>query len=53
MGSSKDHFRISGHRYPEVENIFLNISTKTKLFSKINWEGYRFMKKPELKNLML
>ena len=35
MGSSKDHFGISGYCYPEVGNIFVIISVKTKIFSKI------------------
>ena len=49
------HLRIifwtSGYRYPEVGNIFRNISAKTKYFSKIFWgiaQGpryYRFMQK--------
>ena len=51
MGSSKDHFCFLRVRYPEVGNIFANISMKTKYFSKIFWgiaQGpryYRFMQK--------
>ena len=51
----KDHLRTvfftSEYRYPEVENIFVNISVKTKKSSKIFWDvdlGTRciwFMKK--------
>jgi len=59
MGSSRYHFSIFGYCYPEFENIFMNISVKTKIFSKIflgvdlGPRYYPFMKKPELKNLML
>ena len=36
-GHLKIFFATSGYRYPEVVNIFLNISAKTKIFSKIFW----------------
>ena len=47
--------------YPEVRNIFVNISAETKIFSKIFWDVYLgpkyilliHAKKTELKNLML
>ena len=44
-------FATSRYSYPEVGNIFTNISAKTKYFSKIFWgiaQGpryYRFMQK--------
>jgi len=31
-GHLRTVFVISGYCYPEVENIFVNISTKTKIF---------------------
>jgi len=59
MGSSKNCFLTSGFFYLEVENIFMNIFAKTKIFSKIFWvvtlghRNYRFMKSLNIKNLML
>ena len=50
-GHLKTIFATFGYRYPEVGNIFANISAKTKYFSKIFWgiaQGpryYRFMQK--------
>jgi len=50
-GHLRTIFSTSGYRYPEVRNIFANISAKTKYFSKIFWgiaQGpgyYRIMQK--------
>jgi len=50
-GHLRTLFSISGYCYPEVGNIFVNISVKTKIFSKTFWDVdlgpryYRFMKK--------
>ena len=48
-------FATSWYRYPEVVNIFMNISAKTKIFWDVDLgpRYYRLFFKPELENLML
>ena len=59
LGLLRTVFSTSWYCYPEVEYIFVNISAKTKLFSKIlrgvdlGPTYYFLCKKPELKNLKL
>ena len=55
-GHLRTFFATYGYRYPEVVNIFANISVKTKIFWGVDL-GTRFYelirKKPDLENLML
>ena len=44
-GHLKTIFAISGYCYPEVGNIFVNISVKTKIFSKIFLFSQRYSRK--------
>ena len=50
-GHIRNFFATSGHCYPEVVNIFVNVSVKTKIFSKLFWDVdlgpryYRLLKK--------
>ena len=55
MGSSENRYATSGYLYPEVENIFVNISTKTKIFWGVDLgpRYFQFMKKTDFKNLLL